>query len=155
MSPSAILRFLFSPFGRLARLPFLGVLAWSLTVSLAMAIVQKITADPFEDPLVLTPRSTLFLVAAIALILWPLVAGVARRLHDLNVSGWWVLPVFATPLIGLIQEGALNLPQYDAGWTDGFARAYQYAALISPIYFGTMILLLCVIPSRPSKQTLP
>ena len=155
MSPFKILRFLFSPFGRLARLPFLGVLAWCLTVSLVMAIVQQLTADPLDDPLLLTPRSALFLVAAIVIILWPLVAGVARRLHDLNVSGWWVLPVFATPLIGLIQEGALNLPQYDAGWTDAFALAYQYAGLISPVYFGILILLLCIVPSRPAKQTLP
>ena len=155
MSPSAILRFLFSPFGRLARLPFLGVLAWCVTVSLAMATVQQMTADPLEDPLVLTPRSALFLLAAIALILWPLIAGVTRRLHDLNVSGWWVLPVFATPLIGLVQEGALNLPQYDAGWTDGFALAYRYAGLVSPVYFGILVLLLCIVPGRAAKQALP
>lgn len=149
------MRFLFSPFGRLARVPFLGALAWCLIVSLLMATVQQITAGPEDDPVVLSPRSALFLAAAIALILWPLVAGVTRRLHDLNLTGWLILPVFLTPLISLIQEGALNLPQYDAGWTDAFAAIYQYCAIISPAYFGILILLLCVIPSRAAKDSLP
>lgn len=155
MSPLKFLRFLFSPFGRLARLPFLGVLAWCFLVSLVMATVQQVTASPEDDPLVLTPRATLFLAVAIIVILWPLIAGVTRRLHDLNLSGWWIAPVFLTPVISLIQEGALNLPQYDAGWTDAFAMAYSCAAIIWPAYFGILILLLCIIPSRAAKQTLP
>lgn len=155
MSPLKLLRFLFSPFGRFARLPFVGVLAWCLTASLLMASLQQITARPEDDPLVLSPRSSAFLVAAVLLILWPLVAGVAKRLHDLNLTGWLILPVFLTPLIGLLQEGALNLPDYDAGWTDAFAQAYQYAALISPAYFAILILLSCLIPSRAGKDSLP
>lgn len=155
MSPLKPMRFLFSPFGRLTRVPFLGVLAWCLVVSLLMATVQQITAGPDDDPVVLTPRSALFLLAAVILILWPLVAGVTRRLHDLNLTGWLILPVFLTPMFSLIQEGALNLPQYDADWTDAFAAIYQYSNIISPAYFGLLILLLCVIPSRVAKQTLP
>ena len=155
MSALALLRFLFSPFGRLARVPFLGVLGWCLVVSLVMATLQQVTAGPQDDPVVPSLRAGLYLGAALVLILWPLIAGMIRRLHDLNLAGWWILPALMTPMISLVQIVVTLVTGDDTDGSDAFATAYYYANLVSPIYFAVMVVLLCVIPSRRAKESLP
>jgi uncharacterized membrane protein YhaH (DUF805 family) len=38
-------------------------------------------------------------LVAIAIVIWPLIAVFVKRLHDLNVSGWWMLVTLAIPLL--------------------------------------------------------
>lgn len=155
MSPLALLRFLFSPFGRLTRVPFFGVLSWCLVVSLVMATLQQITAGPEDDPVVPSLRAGLYILAALVFILWPLIAGLIRRLHDLNLGGWWILPALVTPMISLVQIVVTLVTGDDTDGSDAFATAYSYANHISPVYFIIMLVLLCLVPSRRPKESLP
>jgi uncharacterized membrane protein YhaH (DUF805 family) len=36
-------------------------------------------------------------IAAVLIVGWPLIAVFVKRLHDLNVSGWWMVAVLALP----------------------------------------------------------
>ena len=155
MSASACLRFLFSPFGRLARVPFLGVLGWCLVVSLVMATLQQVTSGPEDDPVVPSLRAGLYILAALILILWPLLTGLIRRLHDLNLAGWWILPALVTPIISLVQIVVSLVTGDNTDGSDAFATAYAYANHISPVYFIIMLVLLCLVPSRRPKDSLP
>jgi|SRR5665647_3369902 len=38
-------------------------------------------------------------VVAIAMLLWPFMAISAKRLHDLNLSGWWLVAAAAMPFV--------------------------------------------------------
>jgi uncharacterized membrane protein YhaH (DUF805 family) len=37
------------------------------------------------------------ILLVLLVLLWPLIAVVVKRLHDLNISGWWVLTAIAVP----------------------------------------------------------
>ena len=36
-------------------------------------------------------------IAAILIVVWPLITVFVKRLHDLNVSGWWMVAMLALP----------------------------------------------------------
>jgi len=46
-----------------------------------------------------TPDAWQYLLIASLLLLWPQVVILARRLHDLNISGLWVILLWAIPLV--------------------------------------------------------
>ncbi len=108
--------FMFSPKGRMRRLPFWGyhigmiVLAWVTLISLAMAylgpVVELVEAgvDPDIALQSLDPdESNLFLALFLMLnvgFTWSTYAVTARRWHDRDKSGWWSLIVFL-PVIGV------------------------------------------------------
>jgi len=148
MRPLKLLRFLFSPFGRCARLPFLGTLAWCLAVSLLTVAVTAMSGGLDTEDFDPTPLGLVSLLVASALIMWPMAAGMSKRLHDLNLSAWLMTPVFVTPLTGLAQIVAMQLPFYNEVWDDTFKRAYDSATFIWPAYFLGLLTLLCLMPSR-------
>lgn len=89
----------YSPKGRFGRLSYL---AWALMLGVANGIVQSLLLSFFPDP---AERES---AAAIALLLFfglPFfLLGVifnVRRLHDLNLSGWW-LSIGLVPLVNLL-----------------------------------------------------
>ncbi|WP_334375587.1 DUF805 domain-containing protein [Bradyrhizobium sp. AZCC 1719] len=42
------------------------------------------------------------ILLVLLVLLWPLIAVTVKRLHDLNVSGWWLLAALATPVISSV-----------------------------------------------------
>ncbi len=45
-----------------------------------------------------TQAGTRYLLTAVILLFWPQVVVLARRLHDLNLTGWWVTLFWLIPL---------------------------------------------------------
>ena len=81
---------------------FFGVI---VTAAAIAGIVGVDLADPGD------PRTALIEASAVLLFVWPNFAVCAKRLHDRNLSGWWVLLGFL-PVIGnawlLINLGVLR-----------------------------------------------
>ncbi|MET4391667.1 uncharacterized membrane protein YhaH (DUF805 family) [Bradyrhizobium sp. F1.4.3] len=75
-------------------------------------------------------RSTLILkLFGTPLFLWIYLATAIKRLHDLDRSGWWMIPFFVVP--GLFDQFSDLLP--DANWVLPFAVAIQ-----APWLWGTI-----------------
>ena len=64
---------------------------------LAAAVIAALVGVDLADPR--DPRTTWIEAAAVVLFAWPNFAVCAKRLHDRNLSGWWVLLGFL-PVIG-------------------------------------------------------
>ena len=82
------IRFYLSPSGRTSRLFYwlFGLLPLTLVGFGAGYLLAR------------TPERTPYLIAMTLLLLWPQAVILARRLHDLNVPGWWVVLLWALPL---------------------------------------------------------
>ncbi|MBR0693031.1 DUF805 domain-containing protein [Bradyrhizobium lablabi] len=61
--------------------------------NLTIPRVRYYNVPDLNPPLDLAP------LLAVLITLWPLVAVLVKRLHDLNVSGWWLLLVLAAPAV--------------------------------------------------------
>jgi len=90
--PSAALgriwaRFYLSPMGRTGRLFYwlLGFVPLTV-VGFGLAILVLRTQEP-----------RYFLIAAV-LLFWPQAVILARRLHDINLTGWWVILYWVIPI---------------------------------------------------------
>ena len=75
--------------GRAQRTEFWMFTLFNLIVSVGLAIIDAVLGLGFLQP-----------IYALAVLL-PAIAVGARRLHDTNRSGWWLLLAFL-PLIGII-----------------------------------------------------
>ena len=96
--------FLLSPNGRATRQEF-----WLGYIGLIAAEAVLIRALP--NPLLYNSRGRSWdhddldlalkwpVTAAVLIVGWPLIAVVVKRLHDLNVSGWWMAAVLAFPSV--------------------------------------------------------
>jgi uncharacterized membrane protein YhaH (DUF805 family) len=87
--------------GRVSRQEFrLGYLGLVILNGLLVRILYRVTIPPVYyyhgrsevDHMYRWPVLLVLLI-----IIWPLTAVFVKRLHDLNVSGWWMLAVLAIP----------------------------------------------------------
>jgi len=80
--------FYLSPIGRTGRLFYwlLGFLPLTLLGIGAGLVVPR------------TQEGTRYLLTGVILLFWPQAALLARRLHDLNLSGWWVTLFWFIPI---------------------------------------------------------
>lgn len=91
--------------GRVSRQEFrLGYLGLLIVNAMLVRIVYRITVPPViyyhgsnAPDVNLLLRGPVLL--AIAIVIWPLIAVFVKRLHDLDVSGWWMLATLAIPLV--------------------------------------------------------
>jgi uncharacterized membrane protein YhaH (DUF805 family) len=63
-------------------------------------------------------------IIAVAILLWPFISIFVKRLHDLNISGWWLVAAAAMPF-GDSRHQLLHAPAdrgYRAGQSSGTAR---------------------------------
>jgi len=101
-----ILRFYFSPFGRVSRkglwvgfiLPYfiIGILMMVILVSL-------FPSGHGSDPTVVAgfiAERLILLSPILLLIWWASIAIAIKRLHDRNITGFWLLPMFVFGLVG-------------------------------------------------------
>lgn len=110
LMPSIFAWYFLSLTGRIKRqefsLGYFGLLATSVVLTRILTDVAFFkTAGRIwrYDELMLTMR--LPFLFAILILVWPFVAITVKRLHDLNLSGWWALLILAAPfaarLIGI------------------------------------------------------
>ena len=100
MSVVKFLQFHFWGKGRLDRLQFfflsfvLGVILFTLMIAHAV----HATEDPSSESVVYA-----MLIGMGVLVIWSGFAHAIKRLHDMNLSGWWLLPVVGLKvIIGII-----------------------------------------------------
>jgi uncharacterized membrane protein YhaH (DUF805 family) len=96
---STFIWFFLSVNGRITRQEFsLGLFGFVLTDMLIVRLGLKLTdSGPryYSDSPPMDDVSILRIVLVISM--WPLIAILVKRLHDLNVAGWWGLTLFAMP----------------------------------------------------------
>ena len=74
--------------------------AWSNVTYPRVVYYDRYTTPPFDNSPLLW----------LMIILWPLTALFVKRLHDISISGWWLLGVMAVlPLTVFLNTGALSL----------------------------------------------
>jgi len=100
--------------------------------SLILTIASLIVSSAFlvggswlhpDAPLETEKILSIALLISLVLLLYPILATSIKRLHDLNLSGWWCLPGFAPhftylllPLIGLGSWNSPTLLVQVLGW---------------------------------------
>src|SRR6058998_2851811 len=98
------LKLLWSFYGRIGRLEFLGSLLLNLALAVAArAALAHFAAEqpphqPGEPP---DPTIALATLPAIALFIWASLALMVKRFHDIGKTGWFSV-VLIVPLFGLI-----------------------------------------------------
>jgi uncharacterized membrane protein YhaH (DUF805 family) len=104
---STFIWYFLSPKGRISRQEFsLGLFGLVLVDMLIMRIGLKFGSAPrYYDtrPPPADDISGLHLLLMVSL--WPFAAILVKRLHDLNVSGWWALTILGIPHLA----GALHI----------------------------------------------
>lgn len=71
------------------------ILGFSLAIQIVLAIIGAID---FTGGLITMVLALIALLIGLAL-LWPALAGYVKRLHDRDMSGWWLLIAFV-PVVG-------------------------------------------------------
>src|SRR4051812_20058550 len=89
-----------SPQGRITRQEFLlGYFGVSFAFFVFVRTWRNLTLPAvqyYSSPDFSPPRDHTMLLGLL-IIVWPLIAIFVKRLHDLNVSGWWLLVLLAIP----------------------------------------------------------
>jgi uncharacterized membrane protein YhaH (DUF805 family) len=90
--------------GRISRkefwLGYMGLLALcGLLTKLLMYLAFKNQSGRVWDRRELSIALSTPFIIAIAVLLWPFISIFVKRLHDLNVSGWWLLAAAAMPFV--------------------------------------------------------
>jgi uncharacterized membrane protein YhaH (DUF805 family) len=111
-------RILFSFEGRINRAPYWFVILTLIAISVSVQIVSFQNPEVFE--------SNLTIIAYLAII-WPALAVQAKRWHDIDYSGWWILINFV-PIIGPVCSLVAN--GFRPG-TEG-ANRFGYNPLATP-----------------------
>lgn len=98
------LRLAFTPSGRASRSEVLGWAASIILLDLILTAIarQAVSGVPLKWSLVIVP----------AVIVVPSFALFARRMHDLNLNGWWSLPLLALAAQNLL----LDIVTLTVGW---------------------------------------
>ena len=88
-----------SPKGRVSRQEFgLGLFGLILVDMLVVRIGLKFDSAPrYYDTRPSPGHDISVLHLLLIALLWPIVAILVKRLHDLNVSGWWALTILGVP----------------------------------------------------------
>ena len=94
--------FLLSPNGRSSRQEFwLGYLGLIAVLGFLVRALPNLVLYKHHGRLWYRDELDLALrwpaMTAILIVGWPLIAVVVKRLHDLNVSGWWMVAMLALP----------------------------------------------------------
>jgi uncharacterized membrane protein YhaH (DUF805 family) len=99
---STFTSFLLSPNGRASRQEFwlgyigmIAVLGFLIRTLPNLALYNPTGRVWYRDELDHALRWPA--TAAVLIVGWPLIAVFAKRLHDLNVSGWWMVAMLALP----------------------------------------------------------
>jgi uncharacterized membrane protein YhaH (DUF805 family) len=91
-----MLRFLFSPNGRVSRRGYwLGLIAPTVALTVLTTVIDQVIAPDAENA-----RGPASLLLSAALI-WPNLAITAKRYHDRGMSGWWILWSLLIVLVAL------------------------------------------------------
>lgn len=84
--------------GRIGRQEFaLGLFALILVDMLIVRIGVRLVDSGPQYYVVTPPSDVSFLRVLLLMSLWPFAAILAKRLHDLNRSGWWALAMLTVP----------------------------------------------------------
>lgn len=98
--------------GRVSRQEFrLGYLGLVILNALLVRIVYRITIPPvvfYHDRAEVDHMLRWPILLALLIVIWPLTAVFVKRLHDLNVSGWWMLAAPAIPPV----SNAINISMW-------------------------------------------
>lgn len=82
------------------RLGFFGLLAVSgILIRVMGAIVFYNTSGKVWDKADLFHALWLPIPMTVTVVIWPLIAISVKRLHDADLSGWWMLTVLALPFV--------------------------------------------------------
>ena len=94
-------RFYLSPVGRTSRLHYwlFGLLPLTLMAFAAGFFIPRTRAGIYYH------------IAFGLLIFWPYIVILARRLHDLNLMGWWAAIYWLIPVGVVFMETSLQLPR--------------------------------------------
>lgn len=106
-TPQDILR-LFSFKGRIGRKEYALIILGMMVVGWTLVAVDMILGSGEDRPFVFA--SLYWLVAII-----PFYASTVRRIHDLNRTGWWVLPMALIPLLNIVLLISLMIRKGDVG----------------------------------------
>ncbi len=89
--------------GRVSSQEFrLGYLGLVILNALLVRIVYRITVPPvyyYHDRSEVDHMLRWPVLLALLIVIWPLTAVCVKRLHDLNISGWWMLAALAIPTV--------------------------------------------------------
>jgi uncharacterized membrane protein YhaH (DUF805 family) len=99
--------------GRISRQEFrLGFIVIVLINILLVRSWRNITLPPvrYYNAPDLNPPYDGSVRLALLIVLWPLTAILVKRLHDLNVSGWWLLTLLAIPLVASAISISVSIP---------------------------------------------
>ena len=112
---STFTAFLLSPNGRASRQEFwlgyigmIAVLAFLIRTLPNLALYNQAGRVWYRDELDHALRWPA--TAAVLIVGWPLIAVFVKRLHDLNVSGWWMIAMLAlSPISKMVGVNSLIL----------------------------------------------
>lgn len=115
----------FSAKGRFGRLSYLAWAALVALVNSAFSAIPMIFIDTPDSPMYMA-ANILVIVVALALLVFGVIFGI-RRLHDINLSGWWLL-LMLVPVVNLIfalvmvfkagseEANDFGPPRFTPGW---------------------------------------
>jgi uncharacterized membrane protein YhaH (DUF805 family) len=129
-----VLRLVFWPQGRIARLPFLIYLVVSYAALFVFIILAE---DKSHAPWVYNVSNMLSL-----LIFWPKFAAAGKRLHDINLSGLLALPYLVFAIMGLYDDFGMAVFHFP----DIFFYVYlPFHVFGKPMTFGFAAIMVCVV----------
>ena len=105
--------FFLSLHGRISRQEFLlGYFGIGIVNALLVRIMLNITVPAvryYSDRRELDHADHWPVLFMILVILWPTTAICVKRLHDLNLSGWWMLSVFAISFVSNVIHVSVSI----------------------------------------------
>ena len=127
-----MLRFLFSPFGRVSRQTYW--LNWIVPYFVASIVVALLdTALWPESPITHRPPPYLRMIFSLVVI-WPSLAVATKRLHDRGMTGWWNL----VHLVGFFVIATVSYWYYTTV-ASGVEPTAAFEALSQPIKIGSIL----------------
>lgn len=96
----------FTPMGRLNRFQFFGFsnLAGIMFILLTFAGMSLFPNHPTADQVsYLKPIFLIALTLPVIILVASIIALTIKRLHDINISGWWAVSIFSLPIVAGFQ----------------------------------------------------
>lgn len=93
----------FSPSGRASRSEYWYMVLFNILVIIGLVILASFLGYRYD----LSAATWLVMAALVIFYIWAAICMImlsVRRLHDMNLSGWWALPLYFAPsLVGALQ----------------------------------------------------